>query len=1040
MTAVLAAALIVHPISPSVSSAATPLSATWTSALASSASILGKVFSVGKLLLGSGGSGLAMTLAGPILSSLFGRPTPPTIQDVLHELDGIKDDLTQMDQHLDAINQQVLVDEAVTEIGDCNIEASELEALRSTVYEINENYQSWITALQQAQTQDDLIDVKTAQDDFIDKALDGNAEVFNTPLANAIDGIHDSLVSDGGIIQTCGEAYLEDWRNANAVGTGLSAVGPDAAGAWVDDRPYYQDITQVVQFWETVEGHALFLLQQAVLMDIGNSWPADGVALTQDNAQSICDLARAVVPERHVLCTSMDSYGSTTVYGYWKKEWGAAGVPYSDDKVLLSIGSSVSGLGTDVPSTAWVRDPAASEIPWATSPQSWSATPGAVGFDEINGWLPAGGTQWQGLSSGYVRSHPSSAPAEYSARTPTICTAQDVQGWNQCGTAADIYTGSKLPPYAPLDVLTTMQSVTAPDGAQAFSTEGITQVWMPTETSTDNLAPWPTGPEGDSTTNVSPGLQFLPSYSTDGDGMETDSIGGTNTVYAYYNDTGLTTKCMVLSPDGVLCDPATVASWWVGQLESSYSVVSSDGWTGNWTGAASFAVTPSSNAVQPFTATGLNEGCGGESSWCGIGLSTITSLPSWIVDFTTADGTPHTSADTPAAVWPAYAVPDQQTSPDCWTIWGAPTRCGAAMDAWLAANVPNPNVQGPVAIAAPVVADGANTEAACQAPQWASTTDADGSPLVTGSTLTWTAELPSGASFSVETDASVGTIAPGSLVLAAGWRNVDTIDLTCSWTAWFADSSANRTVVSADPTPMALFGGNWVLERPGIDVALDVVRSSGQPTAPQLGSVSTVTVTNTGNVPLHDVVVTHEVPGGAPFAVTWPGAPGTLAPGEKATGNATIAPGATPAAATSSPASTPAVGQQVRPAVITVAEASGFTVHSTATGTAPSGIVVLDTDNRDVVLVVPPVQTSETSPTVTVTPTPATSTVVQTLPTGRDGSPVAPAAGSADRSLAYTGVAVAPVAWTGAMLLLAGAAILLGTRMLVTRRRPQSWN
>jgi hypothetical protein len=91
---------------------------------------------VGKLLLGSGGSGLAMTLAGPILSSLFGRPTPPTIQDVLHELDGIKDDLTQMDQHLDAINQQVLVDEAVTEIGDCNIEASELEALRSTVYEI----------------------------------------------------------------------------------------------------------------------------------------------------------------------------------------------------------------------------------------------------------------------------------------------------------------------------------------------------------------------------------------------------------------------------------------------------------------------------------------------------------------------------------------------------------------------------------------------------------------------------------------------------------------------------------------------------------------------------------------------------------------------------------------------------------------------------------------------------------------------------------------------------------------------------------------
>jgi hypothetical protein len=152
-----------------------------------------------------------------------------------------------------------------------------------------------------------------------------------------------------------------------------------------------------------------------------------------------------------------------------------------------------------------------------------------------------------------------------------------------------------------------------------------------------------------------------------------------------YADTGLALKCTVLPKDGVLCDKRDVASWFTARQLSTYSVPSSNWFTDNYTVKAEWSVTPSDPAQDSFLGFGSNVDCHG-GSYCGVNINDgIRTVPNWLADFTSHTGEVTRVPDSPQTLWPALAVPAGTTS------WGAPTRTGAALQAWIDRNIPTPS-------------------------------------------------------------------------------------------------------------------------------------------------------------------------------------------------------------------------------------------------------------------------------------------------------------------------------------------------------------
>jgi hypothetical protein len=996
----LAGAVVVNPMTaPASSAASTPLAATWTSSLASSMNIVNKVFNWEKNLAGGAGVSLALTLVTPLLTTLFGGSSGPSISDVLDELDGIKDELNQMQDELSSINAEVLNADVQTQLGDCNIETSELNSYLTTINEVNEEYTTWITSLQSVNGVADIATVNAARDSFVAAALGAETEVFNAPLAVAVDNIHGAMVATGGntgVIQTCGAAYLQSWKTANALGAAPGSLAAGAAGAWVDDRAYYQDITALVQFWQSAQSQGLFLLEQAAAMQAADTWPSTATPITSANSGNVCRLADSDgVAAANLLCTSMTQYGAT-FYDNIVAEWQAAGVPYSDDDVVLSLGSSITGLGTGVPTTVWARNPTTAGIPWAQTGQSWSTTQTAATFDGLSGWLPANSTQWDGLNAGYLATHPSVAPAYY---TPRMSLDYD-------GAPADMYAASGTAQYKPLDLLTTMRTVTASDSTPAFTTTGVTQVWMPNETSHAQLS-WDVAPNVSSTSvNNYAGLQFAPQWVLGGSSLD----GSTHDDYPYYGSPGVAVKCMVLTPDGVICNNE-IGPWWVGQMQADYSVVSSNFFTGNWTGSGNWSVTPSSTTAQAFVVSGVDEGC--SSGLCGIAIDTVGSLPDWLFVVNTETASQF-GPDTPATVWPALAVP---TGTGCTSVWGVPTRCGAAMQTWLDENIPNPTAGGLTASTPPTVSIAAGAGGAanglleCASPQWApATSPATGATVVQVPSVTWAATNSSGATWSfVNSLSTPGQLSPDFIAVGAGWAGDSSMTVTCAVTAGYGSSVTLVQSVSAG-TAISSVNGQWVVDQPALN--LDVTLADPDPTDQQM--TSQVEIVNTGNVPVSALSVTHDVPGGRPLVMNWPGGSATLAPGQHAKGTATVdlrastATGSSAAAASGAGTSSPASSSVLR--------APAIEVVAVVTGHSANGAVVT-ARNRD------------TAPLPAIT----TPTSSGPAPTTAGSPPVVPVQAAAP-SLAATGVSVGGALGMGGGLLLVGALLVWRP----TRRRPRT--
>jgi LPXTG-motif cell wall-anchored protein len=527
----------------------------------------------------------------------------------------------------------------------------------------------------------------------------------------------------------------------------------------------------------------MFLLQQASLMQAAKLYTAEKGAIAPDQNAAVCSLAISQkAGDAKTICDTGLRF-SKTFYDNVVEEWKQVGLPISDDTVVLSLGTDVTGVrnGTEaIGSAVWARHPRAFPVAWAGG--TWQTTAAATTADGIAGFVPANSTRWKDLEAAYRTSHTSVVPA---VQTPVQLFRNGTQPWSAAGVT----------PFAPLDILSTLRDSTPGGDARNFDTTGVSAVWMPGETTTRDIPAYrfaAHSEEGDYHTygNTS-GLAFAPT-----------TVFEKRLNPSWVNETGLTVRCMVVPVDGALCDGERIASWFIAHQKT------------DWSGADKiFSVTPSSSAVGTFEARTrapnycstyfdgderLNDAC----DW-GFSLG-VNEVPSWLAPLTLRDGSSYEGPVANQTLWPVAPVPAECGT----TLWGVPTRCGASMDAWIKANIPNPSVSGPVANALPRI-DGVYT-VSCEGYNWVDRADEAGVEVVTGD-VNWSGTLPDGRSFTT-TVAKSSRLDLTDFARKAGWYDSapPLFSLRCSFDAHYADSATTSTVTSL-AAGVKLSDGRYVL-------------------------------------------------------------------------------------------------------------------------------------------------------------------------------------------------------------------------------------
>lgn len=787
---------------PAAHAAWQPSTTSWISGLDAALGSAGRLFS-----FETGPVDILASLAGPLISSIFGLgdegPSIDDVLDKLKELDDIEYKLDQMQKNLDEIEAAINRTDVDVLMGTCNLQASQLDPYIADLTIAQQTYANVIRKIEairqpggdQNQKKDDL---KKAVNTFVSNALgsESGTSVLTSPLNRRLTQVHVSMVSTNGgagIIQSCGRAFYAQWKNDNASKAGLMAATPDDPGAWLDDRQYYEKLQTVVQYWQTASAQGAFLLQQATIMQATKMYVSGDhpKTLEPEDATNVCAIAQTTsgssAGTRQLCEEGLQS--ATAFYSNLAGEWRQVGLPYSDDSIVMSLGSDVTGVagadGKPVASTLWARTPSTFPASWTTG--TWGLQgAAATTVDGIPGFSPANSAEWQDLSSSYQADH------------PTIPFPAQIQGqlW-QASTQGNRQAITGTRPFAPVDILARMRSSLAPtaespDGTpqKAFDLTGVGSVWMPGETGTftfpNSRSPqYKFGPET--------GLSITPArYINDGIG--------------FYDDSGLSIKCFVAPVDGVLCDSDTVGSWWNTHQAASWTT--DDTPTTNPSNQL-FQIVPSdpdmgglvidSDAYWRCNTRFTDDDYLPYSTECGSRITYIPGLPAWLAPVTAKSGVNYEGDPTATkTLWPATRLPT-----DCKpTVWGAPTRCGAAMESWLKATIPNPSLSGPVATAPLTVGVGADAQhATCAVPPW----NAD--PLEAGvavqtSDATWTGFRPDGDSYTV-TAPIASELDLNDFARKAGWyrdgstTNTPHFTVRCSFTAKFADLASLTTVQSA---------------------------------------------------------------------------------------------------------------------------------------------------------------------------------------------------------------------------------------------------
>jgi hypothetical protein len=765
---------------------------TWSKAFNTTLSVAAKVkkweSTFGAAFLSGTG---ALAFAAPLLTLLFQPDTGPSLSDVMDKLGDIENELASMNQTLQQIESEVRQTDVDTLMGTCRVETSALTDLLTRVETAQSEYDDMSSKLAHIDDVGDVQDLQIRTNSFIRTVFGsanlGQTYLDSTDMGQAIDKAHNLLISTGGsqgVIQSCGDAYLAQYKSAAI--DAASAKTSDAASStqWLDDRTYYEPEQELVMFWQTVSAQGLYLLQQASYLQAVVGYQQAGGTLTPDQATQACTSV-AKGSGAYALCDSI----STFTNGYYTKvaqEWQQAGVPYTDDSVVLSMGTDITGLGAPdgsaIPSTLWARDPNSVAL------VAGSTTTPYAGY---NGWSSASSAQWKGLAYGYIVSHPQQAP------TPVPPLQTYPKG-------ASPFVPPGVAPFAPFDLLATMGKATQADGKTPQFSQTDRPFWIPGESATLDLK---YGTDGLVPTGVTGGFAFPPSVSTPG--TSADVTGAGRQFRAGYAGSALTVNCMVLPVDGVLCGDQTVGSWWVARERTKYDVVSANIFTGNYTAAASWTVTPSSPLVRPLTLAGRNAGCWNQAV-CLIPPNTAGSVrPSWVQWFPSdvVSTTDAWSQSTGQQAWPALAVP---TGTGCRTTWNVPSVCGPAMSTWVTANVPDLTVPLPSPTSAPAVVLSGDGSAVCEPPGWDSLTGSHGGALTYGN-VTWSAVAEDGTSVAVDKpwDAPV-SVADDILPLTKGKTTPSSLSLACTVSAHFA-GEANVVTAPSPAVAATVQGGAWVV-------------------------------------------------------------------------------------------------------------------------------------------------------------------------------------------------------------------------------------
>ncbi|WP_382306654.1 hypothetical protein [Herbiconiux sp. UC225_62] len=777
---------------------------TWISTMNSAVGKAGKLFGID-----TGGFDLAASIAGPLISAIFGDGGKgPGIKDVLdklqelddieHRIDEMQSTLADIEQEVLAVNQNVLMGTCVNQTAGIFPYISKVKTSQAAYGDVLDQIEKMSKGATGADEAKELGNLVNA---FIANTLGSESQksVTTSAMASDIRTVHEAMISTqgrNGVIQSCGTAYFDAWKLTQASAGARQSASPTSQGVWLDDRQYYEPLQNIVQYWQTAQSQGMFLLQQASLMQAAKLYTAEKGTISPDQNAAVCSLAISQkAGDAKTICDTGLRF-SKTFYDNVVEEWKQVGLPISDDKVVLSLGTDITGVrnGNDaIGSAVWARNPRSFPVDWAGG--TWQTVATATTADGIAGFVPANSTRWKDLEAAYRTSHTSVTPA---VQTPVQLFRDGSQPWAAAGVA----------PFAPLDILSTLRDNSPGGEARNFDTTGVSTVWMPGETTTRDI----------------PAFRFA-THSEEGDYHTYGNTSGLSfaptTVFehrlnpSWVNETGLTVKCMVVPVDGALCDGERIASWFIAHQKT------------DWSGTDKvFSVTPSSSAVGSFEAQTrtpnycstffdgderLNDAC----DW-GFSIG-VTELPSWLAYLGLKDGSSYDPAPSNQTLWPVAPVPAECGT----TLWGVPTRCGASMDAWIKANIPNPSVSGPAANALPRI-DGVYT-VDCVGYNWVDRTDEAGVEVVTGD-VSWSGVLPDGRAFTT-------TVAKGTrldltdFVRKAGWYDAapPLFSLRCSFDAHYADSATTSTVTSR-PADVKREDGRYVLrdaslEEPPVDPA-----------------------------------------------------------------------------------------------------------------------------------------------------------------------------------------------------------------------------
>ncbi len=338
------------------------------SALGNVGKLLGREFT---------GASLFLDILGPTISTIFGGDTGPGIQDVLdrlQQLDDIERKLDQLQVQLADVKQNVLELEDTVVLGQCVTQSSDLPHFITSVETSQAMYTQVIEKLQRVQDNrlTNTTRLQGYMDDFVDVTLGTNPKrdvvnVETSPMAHDIREAHQYMVTHGstpGVIQTCGRAHLTDWKLNAAGAAARQSAGQNDVGVWLDDRQYYAPVQDIVTYWQTVQAQGMYLLQQASLMQASKLYTTkDHGSVPADAAGSVCALAAQSAPDGQAatVCES-----ALTFYAGIVAEWTEVGLPISNDDVVMSLGTDITGVtnaGVTMDSPCGPGSPAASPSP-----------------------------------------------------------------------------------------------------------------------------------------------------------------------------------------------------------------------------------------------------------------------------------------------------------------------------------------------------------------------------------------------------------------------------------------------------------------------------------------------------------------------------------------------------------------------------------------------------------------------------------------------------------------------------------------------------